>query len=537
MINRLITNRHEPLRIKTNSVNFQNLIELTPPHEDPSRYQRFSSHAPDFKNNDPVVNGNTYQYYTGSTCKQKTADRNNVIVKLQNDNLKRMSVGLLNSQSLKNKTLLISDLITEKNISLLFLTETWIQNVNEEIFLKHASPVGYSYHQKSRPNGSRGGGVAVIYQDNIKLVDMTTQFKQFSSFESIVLSAMINGESVWFFNIYRPPPSKCSKCSQSFLGDFNIPWDSHGQSERIEFASVLSSMDLRQHIENPTHSKGHIMDDVITRSESNLFTLDDVNLLLSDHYLILGTLNFKRPQYPTTQVKYRKLKDIDIELFKNEIERSFPETNEIQDIESGVELYNSVLSDLLNKFAPLKTTTVISRPKKPWYNSDIASKKRKKRATERKLKSLRKSQHRIHLRGGAVPSALNTRIRNTQNYYAILRNEFVLSLHRAKKDYYEDKINSCEDDQKKLFAILNELMCKKPKSSLPEHTSELELAERFNSYFVNKIEKIRCDLRALKHSTDTAPDAPSNVYLDTFEPCSESELNAIINKTSNPRAH
>ena len=264
--------------------------------------------------------------------------------------------------------------------------------------MKHASPVGYSFHHKSRPNGSRGGGVAVIYQDSIKLMDVTTQFKQFSSFESIVLSAVINRESVWFFTIYRPPPSKTNNIQMSqfipefteflessllkanhlcFLGDFNIPWDIAGQSERREFASMLSSMDLRQHIDTPTHSKGHILDYVITKSDSTLFSFDDADLLLSDHFLILGTLSFRKPQHLATEVKYRKLKDINIEIFQNEMEKSLIEIDKIQDIENAVEQYNRVLSELLDQFAPLKTAKVISRPKNTWCNADITKKNEK----------------------------------------------------------------------------------------------------------------------------------------------------------------
>ena len=58
----------------------------------------------------------------------------------------------------------------------------------------------------------------------------------------------------------------------------------------------------------------------------------------------------------------------------------------------------------------------------------------------------------------------------------------------------------------------NELMCKKPNSKLPEHTSELELAEKFNSFFVSKIEKIRRDLNDTYHNKNADPDPTSMCY-------------------------
>ena len=537
--------------MKTNTVDYRNLIELTPPYENPVKYQTFSSYAPDFRNNNK--GHKPADQYTSS--KQKTADRRCLVnAELENENKKKLSMGLLNSQSLKNKTLLISDLITEKNISMLFLTETWIQDENDVVFLDHTAPDGYSYHHKSRTNGSRGGGVGVIFQDCLNILDITSQFKQYLSFELIALNTTIDGQTICFYLIYRPPPSSTNNIRTSqfipefsdllemallksdhvcFLGYFNIPWDTTDHSERKELASMLSAMGLIQHIEDPTHSKGHTLDVVITRLNSSLFNLDHANLLLSDHNLVLGSLNFVTQRYPTVEVKYRKLKDINPEAFQQEIADADLQICENEDIDCAVNKYNCVLNQILDKFAPLKTSKVIARPKKPWYTNDIASKKRAKRIVERKLKSLRRRLRMLRHKRRVTPTGLTDTIQETQRKYVLLRNEFVISLQQAKKNYYEAKINACGYDQKKLFAILNELMCKKVKSKLPDHSSELELAERFNRFFVNKIEQIRSELDASNGTSNREPDPTSNTCFDAFEPCSEEELKTIINSTSN----
>ena len=185
--------------------------------------------------------------------------------------------------------------------------------------------------------------------------------------------------------IYRPPPSKKNNIKAShflpdftelleiallqndhicILGDLNISWDMIGQSERKEFASLSTSMNLHQYVEDPTHSKGHTLDFTITWSNSDVFTLTDTIHLLSDHYLVLRNLTFAKPRYPFTEIKYRKCKDIDAETFQNEIAKSGIVINQEQDIDSAVKHYNCVLSELLDKFAPLKTMKVIFRPKK-----------------------------------------------------------------------------------------------------------------------------------------------------------------------------
>ena len=93
------------------------------------------------------------------------------------------------------------------------------------------------------------------------------------------------------FNIYRPPPSvnhrvpfsKFSDEFSSFLslpattphvfiikGDFNIHLDNPTDTITSQFLSVLSSFNLTQHVDFPTHDKNHILDLVITSSDSSL---------------------------------------------------------------------------------------------------------------------------------------------------------------------------------------------------------------------------------------------------------------------------
>ena len=61
----------------------------------------------------------------------------------------------------------------------------------------------------------------------------------------------------------------------------------------------------------------------------------------------------------------------------------FPEFHHA-DVDVVVEKYNSTLSDILDKHAPLKTRTVTVHPDAPWINDEIKDKKRQKRKAERK---------------------------------------------------------------------------------------------------------------------------------------------------------
>ena len=106
-------------------------------------------------------------------------------------------------------------------ISLCFLTETWVQNNTDEFVLKAAAPDGYWYIHRSRPDGRKCGGVGVIFLDSVKCRDLTIESKLFKSFELMSLCTDINGQRITFHVIYRPPPSQTNALSSKmFHKDF-----------------------------------------------------------------------------------------------------------------------------------------------------------------------------------------------------------------------------------------------------------------------------------------------------------------------------
>src|SRR4029434_1264485 len=74
-----------------------------------------------------------------------------------------ISMAILNIRSLSGKTFLINDLICERKLDCMFLTETWL-NKNGSAALIEASPPNYSFFQSIR-TGKKGGGTATITTD------------------------------------------------------------------------------------------------------------------------------------------------------------------------------------------------------------------------------------------------------------------------------------------------------------------------------------------------------------------------------------
>ena len=103
------------------------------------------------------------------------------------------------------------------------------------------------------------------------------------------------------------------------LGDFNIHVGIPNDSENKHLTSILSSFDQVQHVHGPTHSRGHTLDLIIMKKENKL-TNTFIGEMISDHNLIYGFLNFRKPEFQTKTISYRKIKSIDIDDFSKDIQ-------------------------------------------------------------------------------------------------------------------------------------------------------------------------------------------------------------------------
>ena len=137
-------------------------------------------------------------------------------------------------------------------------------------------------------------------------------------------------------------------------GDVNIHVETDECPSR-KFTELLESYDLRQHISGPTHIKGHTIDVVI--SPNKPFYVYDINIRrcdLSHHFLIEYRVNVSATSSETKTITYRAWKEVDTELFSQEVKEallSLPETRDMGEKLSG---YNRVLRENAEKFAPTK---------------------------------------------------------------------------------------------------------------------------------------------------------------------------------------
>ena len=121
--------------------------------------------------------------------------------------------------------------------------------------------------------------------------------------------------------VYRPPSTSFAEFINDFssvievlilspgkliiLGDFNIHTDIVNDRFTQHFLETLDSFNLKQHVSEPTHSSGHILDLVITCCSDDLGDIYVDQPQLSDYNSVRLHLNLSKPPPQTKKLHYR----------------------------------------------------------------------------------------------------------------------------------------------------------------------------------------------------------------------------------------
>ena len=87
------------------------------------------------------------------------------------------------------------------------------------------------------------------------------------------------------------------------------------------FHQLLDSFDCMQHVAQPTHTAGHILDLVIARSGDKVSDVK-VGDMVSDHRLITFKLDVKRMLFDSESVSCRQWKKLSLYAFEADLRMS-----------------------------------------------------------------------------------------------------------------------------------------------------------------------------------------------------------------------
>ena len=166
-----------------------------------------------------------------------------------------------------------------------------------------------------------------------------------------------------------------------------------------------------------------------------------------------------------------------------------------------------------------KKKTVILRTKVPYFSNNVKKAKIEKRKYER----LWRKSIRLKLKNAD----------QMKKTFQAARTKFSNILEHSKKTYYMDKIANCDKNQKKLYQILNGLLKRSCEQDLPDHVCNTKLVNKFNTFFVDKIRKIRSDLKMEKCDQIAEAEPEPETKLHGFTPISEQTVDRFISNSRN----
>ena len=215
-----------------------------------------------------------------------------------------MKVLYTNAQSVVKKMPELRALVAMKKPDVIALTETWTNPDIDNSFLHIDNYEIIERQDRVDTRGGRGGGILVYVKKGICAwkEDMDGGFCQ-----SVGVKLKGNGRELGIYVVYRSPNSSrenddalCALVRQLkgrfvLVGDFNFPgirWSTGGSDAKGRlFYETVEDRHMTQHVEEPTHTRGNLLDLVLSSEEEIVREVRmEGRLVTSDHELIEAEL-------------------------------------------------------------------------------------------------------------------------------------------------------------------------------------------------------------------------------------------------------
>jgi Reverse transcriptase (RNA-dependent DNA polymerase) len=404
-----------------------------------------------------------------------------------------LKTGQLNVRSLGNKSATLSDIISSNKLDFFSATETWHTGTDCPTLIS-STPPGYSYFEQSRNVVSASqkdtaktarcnhGGVALFYRADIRAAKLDVPI--YKTFENISCRLYLSHVNIIVSTIYRPGSKSAGNeffkdvdsfftifdqynCDLLFMGDINLHLDSVDGLDARKFNDILSDHNLRQHIDWPTHTGGHTLDVVITRSDSAAPGVTAYPPSISDHSLILVALHVAtNDALKRRSLRVRKWRNFNADSFNVDLINSELFNTTSSDAVYLADLYKTTLIGLLDKHAPYITRIDRAQDMASWFDDAC-------RTSRIKVRSLERVARRTDLLSDWAVWLQEFRVHRTL-------------LEHKKNSFWKEKILSHQGDTKQLWKTLS-AMLEAPGNS---NTSELN-SDDFAAFFVDKVDQIR----------------------------------------------
>lgn len=390
----------------------------------------------------------------------------------------------LNARSLIQKLDFIEILVSQSNVDVLVVSESWLCDSVPD---SDVQLIGYNIYRADRVG--RGGGIAIYVKCclNVSVSISTSVPKQY---ECLVLNLVLgNNARLTLGGVYRPPSAPpCTLCKLSdilsnyansellILGDFNLDWLSP-VSDKLK--DICTELNLTQLITKPTRPnfknpvKSTLLDIILTNTPhkytaSGVFAND-----ISDHCPIACIRDTRLKHSDPCIISKRNYKHFSQQAFTLDLYHSeFLSTCCFLDPVLALAFFSSIVTSMSDKHAPLKNHRVRNRTSS-WFSPELSG------------LFLQKNRAWALARKTGTPA--------DWLFFRQLRNKCTAAVKKAKSNYFLNAMTDSAGDPAKFWKTVNSLKRGNSAVSLPKQitsdscilSEKNDICDAFNKHFIS----------------------------------------------------
>ena len=427
------------------------------------------------------------------------------------------SIGHINARSLAPRLNDVCHLVDGERLDILCVSETWLTgDVLDAVLLVP----GYRLFRCDRPGGRRGGGVAILVSNDLRVSRLHDTSDSEPGIEALWLSIGGAGRAqVVVGAIYRPPGTLtvrlCGAIREQFemalaagkpvyaLGDFNVNMLSADSADTVHFNSLLRDFNMSQLISEPTHPHPvpSLLDLAVTNVPSADIHVSVLPDIVADHLPIVVRPPASHVRRPPTTICSRPWNRVDWDAFSADIlNADWGLFYAADDVNSKLAIFMRIWDATADVHAPVKRMT-LRRPTCPWLRDEEV----------REVIAERDAARRAWAASRSVAD---------RNEYKRLRNLSKLVLSRARRSHLTESLYT---DARRFWNRLKQygadFSATGSKNAPPPDQDALS-PDQLNQHFAGVGARVAAEASQAAHDAgacDTGP-RPYRVCADAFVP-------------------
>ena len=449
----------------------------------------------------------------------------------------KLSIMHINSRSLFKK---IEDLVAllsciEHNLSVIGISETWFKPSTDVAMFDIP---GYSFTQVCRSN-KKGGGVACYVREGLDYKLRNDLSTANASYESVFIEISIANTKSIVGCVYRAPGNDIRSFIDGFdhemqilskekkdiyiMGDFNINLLNVDVDDKVkEFVDFMCSFGLFSLITKPTRVSSFsatLIDNIFTNCVKDDFCSGIFCSDFSDHMPIcsINKGNTITTGKVNCKVFRRVITDERINIFRQDLlDVDWSSLYNLFDVNVSYDYFNDIFSNLYNLHFPIVELSAKKKCRKPWITPSL-------------LKSINQ-KHKLYYTYIKNQNEIN------RKRYVDYKNLLTNLVRQSKKNYYDDVFRTTQNDIRKTWSHINELLGKGKKTPLPNDMyhnevllkSDIHKAEYFNKYFIDLPFKISKEIPPVQTSYKNFLSVQNHSSSLYFRPTSVHEISNFV---------